>query len=94
MKFRPSCSDWFKKVCTKIKRSADIHNSTAPTDFGNHLAVEPCLDCTHVARSRLVDLHAPSCVETAQVRSRVVHGSLLRGCMAASCVGQHTTDGM
>ena len=41
MKFRPSCSDWFKKVCTKIKRSADIHNSTAPTDFANHLAVRP-----------------------------------------------------
>jgi hypothetical protein len=41
MKFRPSCSDWFKKVCTKIKRSADIHNSTAPTDFDNHLAVRP-----------------------------------------------------
>ena len=38
MKSRPSCSDWFKKVCTKIESSADIHNGTAPTDFANHLA--------------------------------------------------------
>ena len=37
MKSRPSCSDWFKKVCTKIESSADIHNGTAPTDFANHL---------------------------------------------------------
>ena len=25
MKFRPFCSDQFKKVCTKIEPSADIH---------------------------------------------------------------------
>jgi hypothetical protein len=41
MKFRPFFSHWLKKVCNKIKRSADIHNSTAPTDFANHLAVRP-----------------------------------------------------
>ena len=28
MKFRPFISDWLKKVCNKIKQSADIHNST------------------------------------------------------------------
>ena len=43
MKFRPSCSDWFKKVCTKIKPSTDNDNGTAPTDFGNHLADRPTL---------------------------------------------------
>ena len=43
MKFRPSCSDWFKNVCTKIKASADIYNSVAPTDFANHLADRPTL---------------------------------------------------
>ena len=41
MKFRPSCSDWFKNVCTKIKQSADIYNGTAPTDLANHLADRP-----------------------------------------------------
>ena len=28
MKFRPFCSDHYKKVCTKIKPSADIHKGT------------------------------------------------------------------
>ena len=28
MKFRPFCSDQFKKDCTKIKPSADIHKGT------------------------------------------------------------------
>ena len=28
MKFRPFCSDQFKKVCTKIAPSADIHKGT------------------------------------------------------------------
>ena len=27
MKFRPFCSDRFKKVCHKIEPSADIHNA-------------------------------------------------------------------
>ena len=38
MKFRPFFRDRFKKVCNKIEPFADVHDSTAPTDFANHLA--------------------------------------------------------
>ena len=41
MRIRHSCSDWFKKECTKIKPSADSYNGTAPADFANHLADRP-----------------------------------------------------
>ena len=43
MKFRPFCSDQFKKVCTKIEPSTNNDNGTAPTDFANHLADRPTL---------------------------------------------------
>ena len=38
MKFRHFFRDRFKKVCNKIEPFADVHDSTAPTDFANHLA--------------------------------------------------------
>ena len=37
MKFRPFFSDWFKNFHNKNESLADIHNSTDPTDFANHL---------------------------------------------------------
>ena len=38
MRYDPCLGTDSKKSVTKIKPFADVHDSTAPTDFANHLA--------------------------------------------------------